>query len=159
MARVQERKAAARPVTIDELIDDFAYLEDWEDRYRYVIELGKDLEPLADEDHSDANKVKGCVSQVWLRTDVSKGDDGAPVLHFTGDSDAHIVRGLIAIVLTLYSDRPAREIVATGPDDTFSKIGLDEHLSPQRSNGLHAMVQRIQNDAASALSDAGLAPA
>jgi len=146
-------------VKIDELIEDFAYLDDWEDRYRYVIELGKNLEPLETEDHSDANKVKGCVSQVWLRTDVATGEDGAPVLHFTGDSDAHIVRGLIAIVLALYSDRPAREIAATAPDETFGKIGLDEHLSPQRSNGLHAMVRRIQTDAASALADAGMAPA
>lgn len=140
-------------VSINDLIDDFAYLDDWEDRYRYVIELGKDLAPLAEDEHTEQNKVKGCVSQVWLKTSISTNEGGVPVLRFTGDSDAHIVRGLIAIVLTLYSGQTAPDIVATGPDETFKKIGLDEHLSPQRSNGLHAMVGRIQADAAAALAD------
>lgn len=141
-------------MSINELIDDFSYLDDWEDRYRYVIELGKDLAPLPEEQHSEANKVKGCVSQVWLQTDVVNSDGGEPVLTFTGDSDAHIVRGLIAIVLRLYSDRPASEIASTPADPVFQQIGLDEHLSPQRSNGLHAMVRRIQSDAEAALADA-----
>lgn len=138
-------------MSIDDLIEDFAYLDDWEDRYRYVIELGKGLAPLPEADHIDANKVKGCVSQVWLTTHVAPDGAGGPVLTFVGDSDAHIVRGLIAIVLALYSGRPASEIIATDPDDVFHRIGLDEHLSPQRSNGLHAMVRRIQGDAVAAL--------
>jgi len=141
-------------VSIHDLIEDFAYLDDWEDRYRYVIELGKGLAPLPDADHNDENKVKGCVSQVWLTTHVSADGGGNPVLTFIGDSDAHIVRGLIAIVLELYSGKPASEIVTTDPGDVFHRIGLDEHLSPQRSNGLHAMVQRIQRDAAAALGEA-----
>ncbi|CDO60649.1 Sulfur acceptor protein SufE for iron-sulfur cluster assembly [Candidatus Phaeomarinobacter ectocarpi] len=144
-------------MSINDLIDDFSYLDDWEDRYRYVIELGKDLEPLPEAEHSDANKVKGCVSQVWLQTHVARGDNGEPVLTFIGDSDAHIVRGLIAIVLRLYSGRPASEIAKTPADPVFQQIGLDEHLSPQRSNGLHAMVGRIQADASAALADAGVA--
>ena len=138
-------------MSINELIDDFSYLDDWEDRYRYVIELGKGLEPLADAQHTEANKVKGCVSQVWLQTDVANSDAGEPVLTFVGDSDAHIVRGLLAIVLRLYSGRPASEIASTSADPVFQQIGLDEHLSPQRSNGLHAMVRRIQSDAEAAL--------
>lgn len=144
-------------MSINDLIDDFSYLDDWEDRYRYVIELGKDLEPLPEAEHSDANKVKGCVSQVWLQTHVAKGGNGEPILTFIGDSDAHIVRGLIAIVLRLYSGRPASEIAETPADPVFQQIGLDEHLSPQRSNGLHAMVGRIQADASAALADAGVA--
>jgi len=150
--RIQEGRVA---VSINDLIEDFSYLDDWEDRYRYVIELGKDLEPLPESAHSDANKVKGCVSQVWLQTQVTADDTGRPVLQFVGDSDAHIVRGLIAIVLRLYSDRPAAEIVETPADPVFHKIGLDDHLSPQRSNGLHAMVRRIQSDAQAALEGAG----
>lgn len=138
-------------MSIDALIDDFAYLDDWEDRYRYVIELGKGLEPLPEAAHTDEFKVKGCVSQVWLVTHVEPGTSDGPVLRFVGDSDAHIVRGLIAIVLALYSGHSASDILATDPDDVFRKIGLDEHLSPQRSNGLHAMVGRIQADAAAAL--------
>ena len=140
-------------MSITELIDDFSYLDDWEDRYRYVIELGKDLAPLPDEQHTEANKVKGCVSQVWLQTEVANSNAGEPVLTFIGDSDAHIVRGLIAIVLRLYSGRPASEIMSTSADPVFQQIGLDEHLSPQRSNGLHAMVRRIQTDAEAALAD------
>ncbi len=142
-------------VSINELIEDFSYLDDWEDRYRYVIELGKDLEPLPDDEHSETNKVKGCVSQVWLQTYVTMDESGRPVLRFVGDSDAHIVRGLIAIVLRLYSGRPASEIIETLADPVFQQIGLDEHLSPQRSNGLHAMVRRIQSDAKAALAGSG----
>lgn len=140
-------------VSINELIDDFTYLDDWEDRYRYVIELGKGLEPLPEAAHTDDNKVKGCVSQVWLETHVDDKGSG-PILSFIGDSDAHIVRGLIAIVLRLYSGRPAEEIINTDADPVFHQIGLDEHLSPQRSNGLHAMVRRIKSDAESALAGA-----
>lgn len=133
--------------TIDAIIEDFAFLDDWEDRYRYVIELGRALEPLPDEARNPANKVEGCVSQVWLDTRSSGGED--PIIEFRGDSDAHIVRGLIAILFALYSGRPASEIVATDANDVFSQLGLRDHLTPQRSNGLTAMIERIRREAQS----------
>lgn len=138
-------------MSIQDLIDDFAFLDEWEDRYRYVIELGKGLESLSDEEHSPANKVEGCVSQVWLVNETRKNDAGQPVLHFRGDSDAHIVRGLIAILMRLYSDKPPADILAIDARDVFAKLGLNEHLTPQRSNGLYSMVARIQADARAAL--------
>ena len=104
---------AAIDDALSELTDEFDLLGDWEERYRYVIDLGKDLSPLDDTEHTEANKVRGCASQVWLVTDVANGDDGLPRLHFRGDSDAHIVRGLIAILFAVYSDRTAKDIVAT----------------------------------------------
>lgn len=143
-------------MSIQDLIDDFAFLDEWEERYRYVIELGKGLEALSDEEHSPANKVEGCVSQVWLVNETRKDDAGQTVLHFRGDSDAHIVRGLIAILMRLYSDKPPADILAIDARDVFAKLGLNEHLTPQRSNGLYSMVARIQADARAAL---GAAPA
>lgn len=134
---------------IDRILDDFAFLDDWDDRYRYLIELGRGLEPLAAEAHSDANKVQGCASQVWLLKDVRQEADG-PHLDFKGDSDALIVRGLVAIVIALFSGRPAAEIVATDAEAVFEKIGLRDHLSAQRSNGLRSMVTRIKTEAAAA---------
>jgi cysteine desulfuration protein SufE len=134
----------------DEILADFELLDDWEDRYRYVIELGRRLEPLPETERSPANKVQGCVSQVWLTTHVDQ-TDGSPRLTFIGDSDAHIVRGLIAILFALYSGKTAHDILAT---DAASKLGLlhlKEHLTPQRSNGLMAMVKRIRTDAEGAL--------
>jgi len=138
-----------RAAEIDGLIEDFAFLDDWEDRYRYVIELGKSLPPLADAERNDANKVRGCASQVWFVSEVLR--NGEPVLRFRGDSDAHIVRGLIAILIALYSGRPAREIVATDPEAVFRRLGLRDHLTSQRSNGLSSMVARIRSDAEAAL--------
>jgi cysteine desulfuration protein SufE len=138
-----------RAAEIDGLIEDFAFLDDWEDRYRYVIELGKSLPPLADAEHNDANKVRGCASQVWLVSEVLR--NGEPVLRFRGDSDAHIVRGLIAILIALYSGRPAREVVATDAEAVFLRLGLRDHLTSQRSNGLSSMVARIHSDAEAAL--------
>ena len=137
--------------TIDEIIGNFDLLEEWEDRYRYLIELGRTLEPLPPEAHSEANKVRGCASQVWLET--TRGEDaaGAPTLSFRGDSDAHIVRGLVALVLALYSGRPAREIAVTDAAPLFEQIGLAQHLTPQRANGLRAMVERIRSEARAAL--------
>lgn len=132
--------------TIERIIDDFDMLDDWEDRYRYIIELGRDLEPLAPDLHNEDNRVKGCASQVWLET--RKADGGR--LHFVGDSDAHIVKGLIAITLALFSDRQPDEILATDAGDMYRKLGLSEHLTPQRSNGVRAMVERIKADARSA---------
>ena len=135
--------------SIDSIIDDFAMLDDWDDRYRYLIELGRDLEPLPPEAHSEINRVKGCASQVWLETR-SSSRDGTPVLHFVGDSDAHIVKGLIAITLALLSDRTPEQILTIDAAETYRSLGLSEHLTPQRSNGVRAMVERIKTDARSA---------
>ena len=141
-------------MTIDEIRDNFAILDEWDDRYRYVIELGRTLTPMADADHSETNKVRGCTSQVWLvtsvNTDVARNGRG-PVLDFIGDSDAHIVRGLIAILLTLYSGKTAQDILDTDALGVFDELGLREHLTPQRSNGVRAMVERIRTDAKAAL--------
>jgi cysteine desulfuration protein SufE len=136
--------------TIETIRDDFSLLEDWEDRYRYVIELGEALPPFPDEQRNAANKVPGCVSQVWLTTERAAGPD--PIVTFTGDSDAHIVRGLVAITLALFSGKTASEILKTDAEATLKGLGLDEHLSPQRANGLRSMVKRIKRDAEAALS-------
>ncbi|MHB2169718.1 SufE family protein [Alsobacter sp. R-9] len=136
--------------TIDEIVENFSFLDEWDDRYRYLIELGRTLEPLPEEAHNDANKVRGCASQVWLETRVRR-DDGTPVLDFRGDSDAHIVRGLVALVLALYSGQPATRIAEIDAMDLFRSLGLSEHLTPQRSNGVRSMVERIKSDARAAL--------
>jgi cysteine desulfuration protein SufE len=142
-------------MTIDEISENFAILDEWDDRYRYLIELGRMLPPLPEAARNDANKVQGCASQVWLTTGVAPGPSG-PVLSFTGDSDAHIVRGLIAILFAMYSQKPARDIVATDALAVFDRLGLREHLTPQRSNGLKSMVGRIRDDARNALAAAGV---
>ena len=139
--------------TIDEIRDNFELLDDWDDRYRYVIELGRTLEPMPEAEHSAANKVQGCVSQVWLQKLLDR-DGGAPILKYRGDSDAHIVRGLVAIVLSLYSGHTPQEILATHALSVFEEFGFREHLSPQRSNGLRSMVERIKTDAKEALAEA-----
>ncbi|MFS8180756.1 SufE family protein [Pseudovibrio denitrificans] len=136
---------------IADILEGFEFLEDWEDRYRYVIELGRELEPLSDDERSEANRVHGCVSQVWLSKRIQEDGDNGPILFYKGDSDAHIVRGLVAIVLAQYSGVPAKEILETDIENVFDKIGLKEHLTPQRSNGLSSMVQRIKDDASAAL--------
>jgi cysteine desulfuration protein SufE len=136
---------------IAEIIDNFSLLDEWDDRYRYLIELGRELPPLAAEAHNDANKVRGCASQVWLDTRVRPNGAGGPVLTFVGDSDAHIVRGLIAILFALYSGKSAKDILATDAVALFEKMGLREHLTPQRSNGFRSMVERIHSDARGAL--------
>lgn len=131
--------------SLDKILDDFEFLDDWEDRYRYVIELGKALPDLSEENKSAANKVQGCASQVWL---VSHSDGASdPVLTFEGDSDAHIVRGLVAIVLAVYSGKHASEIAGLDAIEVFGKIGLVEHLSAQRANGLRSMINRIRGEA------------
>ena len=140
--------------TIDEIRDNFALLEEWDDRYRYVIELGRTLQALPEEEHSAANKVQGCVSQVWLSKRIDRKDGQEPVLNYLGDSDTHIVRGLIAILLTLYSGRTPREILATDATAIFDEFGFREHLTPQRSNGLRSMIEHIRNDARAALAAA-----
>jgi cysteine desulfuration protein SufE len=153
-------------MTIDEIIDNFSLLEEWDDRYRYLIELGRALAPLDERDRTDANKVQGCASQVWLSTKLQPSPSppapasgtgngaGGPVLKFSGDSDAHIVRGLIAVLFAIYSGRPARDILSTDALDVFNRIGLREHLTPQRSNGFRSMVDRIRSDARAALAAA-----
>jgi cysteine desulfuration protein SufE len=139
---------------IEEIIDNFAVLDDWDDRYRYLIELGRELPPLSQAAHSEANKVQGCASQVWLDTTVRPNGASGPVLTFEGDSDAHIVRGLIAILFAIYSGRTARDILVTDAVKLFESMGLREHLTPQRSNGFRSMVERIRSDARAALAPA-----
>ncbi len=138
-------------MSYDDIVADFEFLDEWEDRYRYVIELGRSLDPLPQDAHNEANKVHGCVSQVWLQTTIDKNPDGDPVLHFKGDSDAHIVSGLVAIMLTLFSGQTAKKILETDANAALKQLGLDEALTPQRSNGLASMIQRIKSDAQNAL--------
>ena len=133
-------------MTIDQIIADFELLDDWEDRYRYVIELGKTLAPLPDAERNDTNKVRGCASQVWLSTH-REDRDGKPLLRFAGDSDALIVRGLVAIAIALYDGKAPAEILNTDANTLFEQLGLKEHLTAQRSNGLRALVDRIRADA------------
>ena len=139
---------------IEEIIDNFSLLDEWDDRYRYVIELGRTLAPLNERDRNDTNKVQGCASQVWLATTVRPDGAAGPVLSFSGDSDAHIVRGLIAILFALFSGKPARNILAADAIALFNRLGLREHLTPQRSNGFRSMVERIKLDARTALATA-----
>jgi cysteine desulfuration protein SufE len=143
-----ESTATAR-TSIEEILENLSGLEDWEDRYRYIIELGHALEPLPPAAHSEANKVRGCASQVWLDTQVHPSPAG-PMLSFRGDSDAHIVRGLIAILFAIYSEKSASDILATNALALFEQMGLREHLTPQRSNGFRSMMERIRGDARAA---------
>jgi len=136
--------------TIDEIVENFTLLDQWDDRYRYVIELGRTLAPLPEGAHSEANKVRGCASQVWLLTHVKPDGAAGPTLSFDGDSDAHIVRGLIAIVIALYSGKSARDILKIDALDLFDRIRLREGLTPQRSNGLRSVVERIRAEAKAA---------
>ena len=130
---------------LEDLSQEFDLLGDWEERYRYVIDLGRELAPLTDAERNDANKVRGCASQVWLVTEPQA--DGTVV--FRGDSDAHIVRGLIAVLLRLFSGKQAKDILASDAKAAFDKLGLSGHLSAQRSNGLASMVGRVRRDAES----------
>ena len=139
---------------IDEIVENFTLLDQWDDRYRYVIELGRTLPPMPEGAHTEANKVRGCASQVWLLTHVKPDGAAGPTLTFDGDSDAHIVRGLIAIVIALYSGKTAREILDIDALDLFDRIGLREGLTPQRSNGLRSMIERIRAEAKAALAPA-----
>ena len=128
------------PVSIDEIVENFSILDEWDDRYGYLIELGRMLTPLDEGEMSDTNKVKGCVSQVWVVAQ-KEGDR----YMFRGASDAHIVRGLVAVALTLFSNKTAEEISALNERETFEAIGLEEHLTPQRANGLRAMVKKLKD--------------
>ena len=137
------------PTNIADIRSDFELLDDWEDRYRYVIELGRALPPLDEAGRTEANKVRGCASQVWLATEIVPPADGSgpPRLRFRGDSDAHIVRGLIAILFAIYQDKTPDEILATDARGILAELGLQEHLTPQRSNGFASMIERIRADA------------
>jgi cysteine desulfuration protein SufE len=141
-------------MTIDDIRENFELLDDWDDRYRYVIELGRTLDPMPQAEHSAANKVQGCASQVWLSKRIERNGPGEPVVKYRGDSDAHIVRGLIAILLTLYSGHTPQQILSTDAIAVFDEFGFREHLTPQRSNGLRAMVERIRADARATLAAA-----
>ena len=130
---------------LNDLADEFELLGDWEERYRYVIELGKELEPLTDAERSEENKVRGCASQVWLETRAEGGPGETTRLHFRGDSDAHIVRGLVALAIAIHSGRTAQDILTTDAFAIYERLGLAAHLTPQRSNGVRAMMERIKN--------------
>jgi cysteine desulfuration protein SufE len=142
-------------MTIETIRTDFALLDEWEDRYRYLIELGRGLPPFPEALRTEANKVRGCVSQVWLASALKRNGGAAPVLEFQGDSDAHIVRGLVAVLFALVQGRTPREILATDAKTVFGELGLAEHLTPQRSNGFFSMVERIRADARAAAEDRG----
>ena len=141
--------------TIDDIIENFALLDEWDDRYRYVIELGRTLEPLPEAAaHRDEQGAGLREPGVARRHASSRTAPAGPTLSFVGDSDAHIVRGLIAILFALYSGKPAPEIVDTDAVALFERLGLREHLTPQRSNGFRSMVERIKSDARAALAQA-----
>jgi cysteine desulfuration protein SufE len=135
----------AEQMTLDEIVDNFGLIDDWDERYRYLIELGRSLEPLPEAARVEANRVRGCASQVWLLSRMEERDGQR--LFFTGDSDAHIVRGLVALTLAIFSGRTPQDIVATDPFPVFESLGLSQHLTPQRSNGVRSMVERIRADA------------
>jgi cysteine desulfuration protein SufE len=140
--------------SVAEIIENFELMEEWDDRYRYLIELGRALPPIPEAARTEANKVRGCASQVWLSTSVKPNGSDGPVLIFEGDSDAHIVRGLIAILFALYSGKDAKHILSTDAVELFEKLGLRDHLTPQRSNGFRSMVDRVRCDANTALAAA-----
>ncbi len=133
-------------MSIETIVENFEFLDDWEDRYKYLIELGNSLDEFPQSLCTEENKVNGCVSQVWITSCVSS--DEPPVISFRGTSDAHIVRGLIAVTLAIFSGRSAKEITEIDENSYFEKIGLQEHITPQRSNGLRSMVKRIKDTAA-----------
>ncbi len=138
-----------RYMQIDDIIENFEFLDDWEDRYKYLIELGDQLKPFPESLQTSQTKVQGCVSQVWISSQNEGSQD--PVINFIGTSDAHIVRGLVAITLAIFSGEKASEITTIDEQAIFSKLGLSEHITPQRSNGLRAMVARIKETAAKEL--------
>ena len=139
-----------QPQAFQDIAENLSFLDDWEDRYRYLIELGQALPKLDADERIPANKVNGCTSQVWLVAEADSSQ-GQTQLKFRGESDAMIVQGLVAVLLALYSDRPAAEIAQTDATALFDEIGLREHLTTQRANGLVAMVNRIREEARGAV--------
>lgn len=142
---MSENTAKPENTALQAIVDDLAFLDDWEDRYRYLIDLGRGMPPLPEEAHTEANKVQGCASQVWLT--MHRGAD-SKTLAIRGDSDALIVKGLVALVIAMFNDRPVEEIATTDAQAFFASIGLRDHLTAQRSNGLASMVNRIKAEAA-----------
>lgn len=138
-------------MNLEEILDSFEFLDDWDDRYKYLIELGNQLPAMAPERQTPETKVRGCASQVWIDSDISGGSD--PVLEFTGTSDAHIVRGLIAVTFAIFSGKRASEIIATDEQAIFGRLQLSQHITPQRSNGLRSMVARIKETAGKVLAE------
>lgn len=136
---------------IADVIATFDMLDAWEDRYRYLIEMGRSLAPLSDDERNEDNRVRGCASQVWVVTTLTQTPDGTPLLAFRGDSDAHIVKGLVALVLSFYDKKTPQEVLSGDVMGLFKQLELSEHLTPQRSNGVRSMVERIRRDAAGAL--------
>ena len=136
--------------TIDDILSDFDLFDDWDERYRYLIDLGRRLEPLPDSAKTERNKVRGCASQVWLETRRSTDTGGRTRLSFKGDSDAHIVKGLVALILALFDGKTPQDILSTNTEDVFGKLQLAQHLSAQRANGVRAMVERIKAEARAA---------
>jgi cysteine desulfuration protein SufE len=139
-------------MTTDELVEIFEFLDGWEERYGYLIDIGRKLPEMPDSDKTEANRVRGCVSQVWMISSVVKGDHlEQPVLEFLADSDAIIVKGLIALLLNLYSGQSPQKVLDLDIGDLFGKIGLDGHLTVSRRNGFYSMVERIKSEAKEAL--------
>ncbi|MCJ9428291.1 SufE family protein [Kordiimonas marina] len=132
---------ATLDTTLEDVIDTFEFLDDWEDRYRYVIDLGRKLPPLDASEMTDTYKVRGCQSQVWLIPEM----DAEGRIQLRGDSDAHIVKGLVALMLLIFSGKTPAEILATDARAILDKLGLSAHLSPMRANGLFSMVERIRD--------------
>lgn len=132
---------------LEEILDNMEFLENWEDKYKYIIELGQSINNFDDALKNNSTKVNGCLSQVWLYSKINQNKNGEKVLNFLGDSDAFIVKGLIAILIAIYSEKKPSEILEIKHEDIFTKFGLQNHLSPQRSNGLLSMIQRIKDDA------------
>lgn len=137
-------------MSIDDILENFDLYDDWEDRYRFVIELGRELPPFPDAARTEENRVRGCTSRVWL---ISRLEGNPPVLTLEGDSDAHIVKGLVAILLSLYSGKTPAEILKIDAKALLGKLGLEAHLSPMRTNGLYSMVERIRAIAADSLAE------
>lgn len=135
--------------TLSDLEENFQFIEDWEDKYRYLLELGEKLDVMPESDKTDANKVQGCTSQVWMTSKEITDEFDVKRLYFTADSDAHIVKGLIAVLLIIYNGKTPEEILAIDIRQIFTKLGLDGNLSPTRRNGFFSMVQKIQTTAAS----------
>jgi cysteine desulfuration protein SufE len=133
--------------TIDDILSDFDLFDDWDERYRYLIDLGRRLQPLPETSKTERNRVRGCASQVWLDTRRSTDASGRTRLSFKGDSDAHIVKGLVALILALFDGKTPQEILSTNPEEVFGKLQLAQHLSAQRANGVRAMVERIKAEA------------
>ena len=133
------------------LKDDFEFIDDWEERYKYVIELGKNMPVLDASEQTEENKVHGCVSQVWIKTSFPTNENGQTVLNFLGDSDAMIVRGLVAVLRILMNERPVEEVARMDAVNELAQLGLNDHLTPQRSNGLNSMIKRLQGEAAAHL--------